>query len=422
MSVSVGRQAAATALPEQTVGLSLQLPWSRIAKLGGAVAVLAIGAYAVMADQIAIVTDNAVVSAYAVALRTPIDGVVGGSPLRIGDRVSRGAVLAEVNNSRVDDQRLVDLREHLTLVRAHLAATSAEQEALESMGADLERRSQAYVEASSARLVGSVAEAQNMLAALNDRRDQAARSLDRRNSLAKGGYASASDLDKAQSDFDIASHEAAAQSGRVDSLRAQLAAIRNGVVSEPGSNDVAYSRQRADEVAIRLKDLEQQRALTLADIDETTARLESEGARIAKLRAAPMVAPNSGIIWKLNASSGERIGAGDTVAQIVDCDAAFIIAEVPQNRVPNIEVGSEAEFRLSGDSVKRHGRVLSVTGDATGGDHNLAAIPFDQKGLTATVRIEMGSSTGECFVGRTARVVLPSSGSGLFSRLLNRFN
>ena len=135
-----------------------------------------------------------------------------------------------------------------------------------------------------------------------------------------------------------------------------------------------------------------------------------------------MVAPNSGIIWKLNASSGERIGAGDTVAQIVDCDAAFIIAEVPQNRVPNIEVGSEAEFRLSGDSVKRHGRVLSVTGDATGGDHNLAAIPFDQKGLTATVRIEMGSSTGECFVGRTARVVLPSSGSGLFSRLLNRFN
>jgi multidrug resistance efflux pump len=197
--------------------------------------------------------------------------------------------------------------------------------------------------------------------------------------------------------------------------------MSNGVVSEPGSNDVAYSRQRADEVALRLKDLEQQRALTLADIDETTARLETEEARVVKLRAAPMIAPNSGIIWKLNASSGERIGAGDTVAQIVDCDAAFIIAEVPQNRVPDIEVGSEAEFRLSGDSLKRYGRVLSVTGDATGGDHNLAAIPFDQKGLTATVRIEMGPGAGECFVGRTARVLLPSSGPGLFSRILNHF-
>jgi multidrug resistance efflux pump len=422
MSVAFERPTRAVALPEQTVGLGLQLPWWRIAKLGGAVTVLAIGAYAVMADQIAIATDNAVVSAYSVALRTPIAGVVGGSPLRVGDRVSRGAVLAEVINNRVDDQRLVDLREHLTMARAHLAATSAEQEALEAMRADLERRSQAYVEASSARLAGSVAEAQNMLSAINDRRDQAARSLGRRNSLAQGGYASAADLDKAQSDFDIASHEAAAQNGRLDSLRAQLAAMSKGVVSEPGSNDVAYSRQRADEVALRLKDLEQQRALALADIDETTARLESEEARIVNLRAAPMIAPNSGIIWKLNASSGERIGAGDTVAQIVDCDAAFIIAEVPQNRVPDIEVGSEAEFRLSGDSVKRYGRVLSVTGDATGGDHNLAAIPFDQKALTATVRIEMGPGAGECFVGRTARVVLPSSGPGLLSRILHRFN
>jgi multidrug resistance efflux pump len=421
MSVSFERQSRAAAFPEQATGLGLQLPWWRIAKLGGAVAVLAIGAYAVTADQIAIATDNAVVSAYSVALRTPIAGVVGGSPLRVGDRVSRGAVLAEVINNRVDDQRLVDLREHLTMARAHLAATAAEQEALEAMRADLERRSQAYVEASSARLAGSLAEAQNMLAAINDRRDQAARSLGRRNSLAQGGYASAADLDKAQSDFDIASHEAAAQSGRLESLRAQLAAMSNGVVSEPGSNDVAYSRQRADEVALRLKDLEQQRALTLADIDETTARLETEEARVVKLRAAPMIAPNSGIIWKLNASSGERIGAGDTVAQIVDCDAAFIIAEVPQNRVPDIEVGSEAEFRLSGDSLKRYGRVLSVTGDATGGDHNLAAIPFDQKGLTATVRIEMDPGAGECFVGRTARVLLPSSGPGLFSRILNHF-
>jgi len=421
MSVSFERRARAASFPEQVLGLNVQLPWARILKMGGAAAVLAIGAYAVMADQIAIATDNAVVSAYSVALRTPIDGVVGDTPLRIGDRVNRGAVLAQINNNRVNDERLVDLREHLTEAHAHYAAMAAEEASLEAIQKDLVLRSDAYVQASAARLAGSVEEARNSLAALYARRDEAKKNLDRRATLAQSGFTAGADLEKAQSDFDVATHEAAAQQGRLESLLAQTVAIRNGVVSEPGSNDVAYSRQRADEVALRLADLDQQRALTLADIKETEARLTSEQERIEKLQTASMIAPTSGMIWKLAASGGERLGAGETIAQIVDCDAAFVIAEVPQNRVPDIEVGGDAEFRLSGDQIKRHGRILSVTGDANGGDHNLAAIPFDGKGLTATVRIAMDPSPGECFVGRTARVLIPSNGPGLISRLFGRF-
>jgi multidrug resistance efflux pump len=424
MSISFERQARAAALPGQaTAGLHFEISWSRLLKIGGAVSVLAIGAYAMIADQIAIATDNAVVSAYAIALRTPIDGVVGSAALRIGDKVQRGATRAEVNNIRVDDQRLIDLREHLTQARAHLAALETEQDALKTLRVELERRSEAYVEASAARLQGSVVEAEGALAALAARRDEFERGLNRRNALAESGYISVADLDKARSDFDVASHEAAAQGGKLDSLRAQLAAVKNGVVSEPGSNDVAYSRQRADEIALRDADIAQQRALTAADINETSARLDSEAARIERLRAASMVAPASGVVWKINAQAGEHIGAGSPVVQIVDCDAAFIIAQVPQNRVPDIEIGSDAEFRLSGDTIKRHGVVASVTGDATGGDQNLAAVPFVQQGATATVRIQMTpSGDGDCPVGRTARVLIPSNGPGLLSRLFNRFS
>ena len=126
------------------------------------------------------------------------------------------------------------------------------------------------------------------------------------------------------------------------------------------------------------------------------------------------------MIWKVNASDGERIGVGDSVAQIVDCDAAFIIASVPQKWVPDIEIGSEAEYRLSGEDQKRQGRVISVTGDANGDDRNLAAIPFTQKNVaSATVRIALDDRKGECLVGRTARVLLPSSGHGI-AHLLNR--
>lgn len=422
MSAISERRAGAVALPGQASGLSLQISWWRAAKLFGASAVLAIGAYAVISDQMAIATDNAVVSAYSIALRTPIDGVIGAASLRVGDRIGRDALLAQVRNNRVDDQRLVDLREHLTQARARLEATKAMQVSLEKMRAALNERSDAYLKASAARLAGSLTEARYTLAALSSRREEAKKILDRRSLLAQGGASSVVDLEKAQSDVEILAAEEAAQRGRLESLAAEAVAIDRGVVSEPGSNDVAYSRQRADEIAIRLADLDHDRSLAQADIEETSARLANEQARIDKLQSASMVAPSAGMVWKLGASNGERVGAGETIAQIVDCDSAFIIARVPQNRVPDIMVGDEAEFRLSGDETKRHGRVLTVTGDATGGDRNLAAVPFEEKSPTAAVRIAMDPVAGECPVGRTARVLLPSNGHGFISRLLGRFH
>ena len=421
MSAVIEGRARAAALPERAVGLRFNIAWSRLLKLAGAAIVLAIGAYAVLADQVAIATDNAVISAYSVALRTPIEGLVDLSSLHVGDRIERGASLASVANSRVDDQRLVDLRGHLCEQEANLAALKTERQSLGTLLESLRARSQAYTSATAGRLAGSVAEARNMLAALYDRRADAKRVLNRRSELAQSGVASAADVEKAQSDFDAVSHEAEAQRGRLDSLLAQAVAINDGVVSEPGSNDVAYSRQRADEVVIHLSDLDRQIAQTTAEIEVTNARLKSEQVRIDKLAAASMVAPTSGMIWKLEASAGERVGVGEQIAQIVDCDSQFVLATVPQSRVPNIEVGGEAEFRLSGEATRRSGRVVSVAGDANGADRNLAAIPFAEKGQTATVRIALDPGDRQCLVGRTARVLIRSTGPGLFSRLFNRF-
>jgi len=424
MSAVVERSARVGALPGQAVvGLQVKIPWSRLLKLGAAATVLTIGAYAVLADQVAIATDNAVVSAYSVALRTPIEGLVDLSSLRVGDRIARGAQLASVANSRVDDQRLVDLRGRLAEGEANLAALKTERRSLEALLESLRARSQAYTQASAARLSGSVLEAQNALAALYDRREDAKRVLNRRSELAQSGVASAVDVEKAQSEFNALTHEAEAQRGRLDSLLAQAVAINDGVVSEPGSNDVAYSRQRADEVVIRLTELDRQIAVTSAEIEETNAGLMSEQVRVDKLAAAAMVAPTSGMIWKLEASAGERVGAGEQIAQIVDCDSQFLLATVPQSRVPNIEVGGEAEFRLSGESTRRSGRIASVEGDvnANGADRNLAAIPFIEKAQTAVVRIALDPSDRQCLVGRTARVLIRSTGPGFFSRLLNRF-
>jgi multidrug resistance efflux pump len=415
------RMAQPYAVPEPRAEPHSKLRWSRLVKLGGAFAVLGLGAYAVLQDVAEITTDNAVVSAYTVALRTPIDGMVSESIRRVGGRVNRGDVIAEVTNVRVDDQRLVDLREHLMRERADAATIAAQKTALVALREDLEQRSRAYLEATSARLAASVTEAALTLHATVARRTQAQQTLARRSQLAKAGYSSIADLDSAQADFDVASRQASALQGHLDSLRVEREAVVRGVVSEPGANDVAYSRQRADEVTIRINELDREKALAENDARETATRLQSEEARIARMRGAPLASPITGIIWKLNAQDGERLGAGETVAKVVDCDRTFILATLPQNRFPDVAVGSQAEYRLSGDVTRRYGHVVSITGDLTGEDANLAAVPINLKSPTVTVRVALDASQGECLVGRTARVLFPSNGGSFFGHLFDRF-
>ncbi|MEJ0051919.1 MAG: HlyD family efflux transporter periplasmic adaptor subunit [Methylovirgula sp.] len=400
------------------VGLTFHLPWLRLAKLGATVTVLTVGGYAILSNEFAVVTDNAVVSSYTVPLRTPIDGVVYAMPLKVGDLVHQNDRIATVTDDRVNNLHLIDLREHLTRTRAELAVVSVEMNSLETLRAALQRRADYFKEWSSARIQGSLTEAQDQLLALNYRRDEAKQTLDRRSVLAERGFSSTADLDKAKADFGTALNEAEAQRGRIVSFEAQLAAIKSGIITDPGSTDTPYSQQREDEITIRLQDLTQQRQFIVSDIGETMGRLASEEARIAKMRTAIMVAPTAGMIWKINAAQGERINAGEPIAEIVDCNSAFIIADVPQARVPDISAESKVEFMISGETAKRYGRVASVTSDPTDGDHNLAAIPFEEKGATATVRIRIDGERG-CLVGRRARVVLPSNESDFASRIRN---
>jgi hypothetical protein len=156
--------------------------------------------------------------------------------------------------------------------------------------------------------------------------------------------------------------------------------------------------------------------------------LEAEHQRIDLLRSADIVAPSAGMIWKLGAANGEHLGTGDMAADIVDCNAPFVLAALPQDRFSDVEAGGLAQFRLSGERTERTGTVLSVTGhgDLTHGDH-YAVLPLDEPStVIATIampRSEDGterSSQQECLIGRSARVLLPASGGGFIDQILRR--
>jgi hypothetical protein len=207
-------------------------------------------------------------------------------------------------------------------------------------------------------------------------------------------------------------------------LRIEAKAAAQGVLTgNTGGTDKSYSAQRADEIAIEVSTLNKTVSTLAAEASETKSRLSAEQRRIDLLRSADIVVPSAGMIWKLGAADGERLGIGDMAADIVDCNAPFLLVSIPQDRFSDVEIGGIAQFRLSGERTEHTGTVVSVTGhgDLNQGEH-YAVMPLDEPlTVIATIALPRAESIDhECLIGRAARVLLPATGGGLIDRFLRR--
>jgi multidrug resistance efflux pump len=395
-------------------------------KFGVALALLSAGGYAVLSGQGYVTSDNAVVSAYTVSLRTPISGYISGLRIKIGDSVAAGVVLARLTEPRVDDQHLIDLENLFTRFRNNRQAYEHEQAELSLQHDALVARAGKRNEEEALYLMLQAAEADRQVHLQEAAQDYAHRDFERKAALGRTADASAADVDKSRSAAQQADMNVEAATARHAYLLLQAEVARKGILLESGSADASYSSQRADELAMRLAEVEREVAYLAASEVETSARLNAERRRLDLLRGADLIAPSPGMVWKLGASEGERLAVTDTVAELVDCRSAFIVAAIPQDRFSDVEIGGTARVRLSGETLDRVGRVVSLTGEASlANDRNLAAAPPIQRVATATARIEVAASTNsarDCLVGRTARVLLPTSAdSGFLAGIARRF-
>lgn len=418
--VSVPAENAASAIPS----LRWRVP-TRPIKISIAVVLLLAGAYGIFSEQQYIASENAVVTAYVVTVRTPIEGTLSNLLNPVGTRISENLSVGHVENPRVDQQHLQGLRDIEEQARSSIAALLTERDNLQKQRRALLSRTGAHIQAVSTRLRLQTVEAEGLLAAKEAALKEATIELGRGKKLHEASIISDADLDKLQAQFDIATQEFAAQQADLGAIREEANAASRGILSEPGINDVAYSRQSADEIDLRLSETDRTLLALQSQATQANKDVESEAKRAELVHEADLVAPASGILWKLSALNGEHVSAGDPVLQIVDCSRGFVLAEIPQDRVPEIRVGGKARFRLSGESSERAGTVLSVSGEEQKEENeNLAAFPpinFDVRRATIRVGITAPAKDGECWVGRTARVLLPTNGSSPLSRWYRHF-
>jgi multidrug resistance efflux pump len=396
----------------------------RAIKLSVAAAVLGIGAFALYSRQGYVASNNAVVSAELVSIRAPIDGIVSGHVGGVGTKVHRGETIAVVTDPWFDDQRLTDLRATLERLERQKKNAEDDKAGLIGMAAKLEERVSTHTKANAERLRGLVAEAEKALAALVARQNQAQFDVDRQVPLQSSGVVSRAEAQRKVSALEAAKQDTAAQQGRLASLRAEAEAATAGVLSSHGGIDVSYSAQRIDQITIEVANLTRLIADFGAEAETTAARLADEERRAARMREARLTAPVSGIVWRQGTSDGERIAKGDTAIEIVDCAETVLLVAVPQDRFADIELGGTAKFRLSGELVERKGKVATIMGQPDEQrDAHFAARPVSEPIATIIARVTMQPEENggdACLVGRTARVLLPTSGGGPVDWVMRR--
>ena len=214
-----------------------------------------------------------------------------------------------------------------------------------------------------------------------------------------------------------ANRDAEALCARLEGLLAQQKAAGQGVMADTSGNDVAYSLQRVDELTIRQADLTRQAAIQRSIVTTLAADVADAEHRLGLLMNAPVLSPTTGMIWKMNVSPDERVAPGDLLAEVVDCRSAFVLAAVPQDRLPGLSVGSPVRIRLAGETGDRAGRVIAVGshGASTADDHLAALLPASQ--ATGSLRITLPVLDGDgCLIGRNAHVMIPTGGDGWLRR------
>jgi multidrug resistance efflux pump len=418
-------------VPDQTIRASQPMPprsrragITRWSKRVAAVAVLVTGAGALTTNAGYVTSDNAVITTHLVSLRSPIEGIVRVRDGLQGEAVHTGDFLARIENPLVDDREVGTTRARLDRLHADLASANRERTELAAFLDMLLTRSDRHQSAKVMQLGLQTNRLDRDRTAKQAQLEQLVRDMQRKQSLV--GVVARADIEQAETAVRIAADQVRSLDEQITAAASEYQSAADGVsIEQNGGADVTYSEQRADEVRVRLADLDRIIAGLTAEDAENTARLASETSMAERQRLAVMAVPSDGMIWRLGAAPGERVAAGDLIAQIVDCGSAVLVVAVPQEDVPDIDSASPVSFRLAGEQQDRSGHVLSITGDtAVRADAGLAAIPAPVTRPVASVLVSVPPSAdreGACLVGRTARVRLPARRGRWLSWLLPRF-
>ncbi|HEY9818252.1 MAG TPA: HlyD family efflux transporter periplasmic adaptor subunit [Candidatus Obscuribacterales bacterium] len=296
------------------------------------------------------------IEGYDIDLGAKTGGRVESVAVREGDRVQAGQVIARLDDGElqatyqaaqaatlVARQQVIQAESQIAVVQSQLA--EAELTLQQSEGDTVGRVSQA--EATVATAEAQLAQAQAQVQRAVSELHLAEVERDRLQSLLADGAVPQQDLDVAQTRFETAQSNLAASQATLLAAERQVSAAQGGLVQaqttqfNPDIRSAQLTRLQR-----QLEQAQSQWRAAQAEVERAIALEQEVAARLANLA---IVSPIDGVVLNRMVEPGEVIGAGATVATVINLDDVYLRGYIPQGEVGNVRVGQAAQVFLDSD-------------------------------------------------------------------------
>jgi multidrug resistance efflux pump len=353
-----------------------------------------------------------VVNAPLVTIVSQLDGYVAEDEVGQRTALKAGQAVVTVVADRVDNRTATELAGSREAARERLVALRASIAELTGLKTDLERRSREHLAAWVDHLEQDAKEGAAALASARILARQTSDALSRGTSLVARGTVSRANYDDLSYANQRAGSEATRAAATLALREADLTAARQGIMlSSSNWSDVPYSRQRLDEIDIRLAGLHNDEGVLLAAIGEIEAKYTAENVRIARLSREELSAPVAGVVWRSWIAPGAAVIHGKPLLEVIDCDNIYVEATMRERFFESLTPNQRVRVRLEGSNkdipgtiraVVGPGATLTTTANVSAINHRNSTeaqlvVDIDRAALAATA----GST---CNVGRSAKV------------------
>ena len=288
----------------------------------------------------------AVVSGQTAIIRAVQDGYPSLDTFRRGSAVRRGDAIGTLQLSPTGDN---NSNKYMTLLqtRGRVEAIETEITTLRAQIRDLQERTDKNRTARIDELDSKLAQANASMGAAQAKEAAANAVLERQQKLYSIGYTVKQSVEAAKSTADAAKLDRTAAEKQIATLQVQLSAARDGTFLQDAYNDAAYSQQRADQLRLRVADLQaesQQQNHLLKLLEGDARQINASDRNAASNQSVPILSPASGIVWSVT-NSGQYVRAGDEIARVIDCSQLSANATVSAREYAAVRDGDRAVFR-----------------------------------------------------------------------------
>lgn len=374
-------------------------------KVAAALAILAVAGVTLAPTLIYAQSDEALTNAPVATLRSAIPGIVERVAVTPGQTVAVGDLIAIVRNPLADPALVIDIDGRLRVVRSRLETAIAEAARLRVVQARLEADFDLWQDAQGVSIDLKRRQASAERQAAIARLAATAADLRRYEALKRRGFATSQRLEQAVRDRDVATEGVLSAELGIAREDQGLQAVAQGFTL--GDTDRSPTRQRIDEIDIRLANLDAAAISAVTDVHALEYERVLRVAQLERESVSELRATTGGVVWRVFAGAGEQVDANAPIVNLVDSGRMVVTAVFRQRHADGLKIGRAVSIHVIGNDLARTGRIAEVSGYYASDQRvAMAVVMRPDKEATVLATIVLDDPLQSALVGLQATVRL----------------